>query len=167
MPDDDPLKRFDVVFEAEGRATGRMRNEVSLAWRKADGSAETFFQATDEGPFHGGENTAPPPLAYFSTALVGCLMTQIRAFARRLAIPLADVRVSARLHWAGEQRGRAPYVTRPVGFALDVALDGPADDADRLRLLQAAIGGCFVEQTLATGIAVHHRLQTAAGWVEV
>ena len=42
---------------------------------------ERFELATDEGPFHGGDGTAPPPLALFTAALTGCLMTPL---ARRI-----------------------------------------------------------------------------------
>ena len=154
-------KRFDVVFEGVGTSSGKMRNDISVDWPMMK---ESFDLATDEGPFHGGDGTAPPPLALFTAALTGCLMTQIRAFSRRLKIPINGVTVRARLHWEGEQEGNEPYVTAPVGFDLDVDLDCNASPEDQQRLLQAAKKGCFLEQTLSQGLEVGHRLKIGDTW---
>ena len=59
---DNAIKSFDVVLEAEGKSSGKMRNEVIVTLGR-DGS--TFDMATDESSIHGGEDSAPPPLAYF------------------------------------------------------------------------------------------------------
>ena len=71
-----------VRFECTGTAVGKIRNELDVAM--VEPSVERFKLATDEGPFHGGDATAPPPLALFVGGLTGCIMTQIRAFAKRL-----------------------------------------------------------------------------------
>ncbi|MDJ0637337.1 MAG: OsmC family protein [Paracoccaceae bacterium] len=154
-------KRFDVIFEGVGRSSGKMRNDISVDW---PAQKESFELATDEGAFHGGDGTAPPPLALFTAALTGCLMTQIRAFSKRLKIEVRDVEVRARLHWEGEQEGNEPYVTNPVGFGLDVSLDSDASAEDQRRLLDAAKKGCFLEQTLAKGLIVDHRLRINGSW---
>ncbi|MEM7429252.1 MAG: OsmC family protein, partial [Pseudomonadota bacterium] len=148
-------------FEGVGRATGKMRNDISVEFATMK---ERFELATDEGPFHGGDGTAPPPLALFTAALTGCLMTQIRAFSKRMDIAIGAVEVRARLHWRGEQVGNEPYVTEPVGFDLDVDLDSPAPAADLHRLLQFAKKGCFIEQTLAKGLVIGHRLKIDGDW---
>lgn len=154
-------KRFDVIFEGVGRSSGKMRNDISVEWPMMK---ESFELATDEGPFHGGDGTAPPPLALFTAALTGCLMTQIRAFSKRLKIPIDSVEVRARLHWEGEQEGDEPYQTGPVGFDLDVDIQSDADAADLHRLLEAAKKGCFIETTLARGLQVGHRLKVGEEW---
>ncbi len=157
-------KTFDVIFEGKGTASGKMRNDISVEWPMMK---ESFELATDEGPFHGGDGTAPPPLALFTAALTGCLMTQIRAFAKRLKIELTGLEVGARLHWKGEQMGNDPYVTVPVAFSLDVEVDSSASEDDLRRLIAAAKKGCFIEQTLAEGIVVGHRLKLGGEWHEV
>ena len=154
-------KKFEVIFEGMGRSSGKMRNDISVSW---PAMKESFELATDEGPFHGGDGTAPPPLALFTAALTGCLMTQIRAFSKRLKIPIGEVVVNARLHWEGEQEGNDPYVTNPVGFSLDVDLGSDASAEDQHRLLAASKTGCFIEQTLAKGLIVDHRLRIGADW---
>lgn len=164
MPDSGDIKHFEVVFDCEARSTGKMRNDIAV--RMVEPFVETFEMATDEGPFHGGESSAPPPLAYFTAGLAGCIMTQIRAFAKRLRIPLDGVKVAARLHWRGEQVGRDPYVTAPVGFSLDIDLDTTASVDDQLRLIAAAKKGCFIEQTLAQSNSVDHRLKVGDDWID-
>ncbi len=154
-------KTFEVIFEGVGRSSGKMRNDISVTRPMMK---ESFELATDEGPFHGGDGTAPPPLALFTAALTGCLMTQLRAFSKRLDIPISNVEVRARLHWEGEQVGNEPYVTNPVGFGLDVDLETEASPEDQHRLLDAAKKGCFIEQTLAKGLIVDHRLKIGEDW---
>lgn len=158
---DPAVKTFDVIFEGKGVATGKMRNDISVEWPMMK---ESFELATDEGPFHGGDGTAPPPLALFTAALTGCLMTQIRAFAKRLKTPVGTVSVNARLHWKGEQIGNDPYVTAPVSFTLDVDLDSAATEDQQRELLAAATKGCFIEQSLAEGVVVGHRLKLNNEW---
>ncbi|GAB5377396.1 MAG: hypothetical protein AcusKO_38580 [Acuticoccus sp.] len=155
-------KTVDLVFEGVGTSSGKMRNDIVVDW---PAQKERFTLATDEGPFHGGDGTAPPPLALFTAALVGCLMTQIRAFAKRLKVDMRGVSVRARLHWSCEQEGAAPYVSAPVGFDLDVEIDSDATPEALLALLDAAKKGCFIEQSLATGVAVGHRLKVGDTWV--
>ena len=158
---DPKTKKFDVIFEGVGTTGANMRNDISVEWPMMK---EKFELATDEGPFHGGDGTAPPPLALFTAALTGCLMTQIRAFAKRLNIEIVHIEVKARLHWQGEQVGMEPYVTQPVGFSLDVDIDSPADADELKHLLNCAKKGCFIEQTLAQGLIVDHRLKIDGSW---
>ena len=158
---EEKVSRFDVIFEGVGTTGKNMRNDISVEWPMMK---ETFELATDEGPFHGGDGTAPPPLALFTAALTGCLMTQIRAFAKRLKIDVKHVEVKARLHWQGEQVGKAPYVTSPIGFSLDVDIDSDADAEQLTQLLECAKKGCFIEQTLAQGLVVDHRLKVDGEW---
>lgn len=161
---DDEVKTFEVVIDATAKAVGKMRNEVTVY---SGVSGNTFQMATDEGPVHGGDSSAPPPLAYFATAMVACLMTQIRAFSKRLRIPINDVSVSGRCHWRGTVVGRNPYETEPIGFDLDIEIDSDASPEDLKRLIGAAKKGCFIEQTLGRANEIGHRLKVGENWVEV
>ena len=66
--------------------------------------------------------------------------------------------------WEGEQKGGEPYVTAAVGFDMGIDLKSDASEAEQRRLLDAAKKGCFIEQTLAQGLTVGHRLKTNDGW---
>lgn len=159
------MERAIVQFDAHGQATGKMRNDLSvtMALPFAEGPWE---MATDEGSFHGGDGTAPPPLALFVGGLTGCIMTQIRAFARRMGVKLSDLRVETRVQWDWEAKGRI-YETAPRGFEIDVLMESPNTHAEVAALIAAAKKGCFIEQTLGRSNTIRHRLKTDGGWVDV
>jgi uncharacterized OsmC-like protein len=159
------VKTFDVTFELKADAVGKMRTEIA-GQMTSPVLDEEFHFATDEGPFHGGDQSAPPPLAYFCTGLVACLMTQLRAFAKRLRIDLQGAKISASIKWQGEVKGREPYIAKPNAFELDIDLKTSASLEDQKRLLEAAKKGCFVEAALANPVAVIHRLKQGDTYVD-
>jgi len=59
MAEDITVKR-EILVEADAETLEKMRKE---------GHARGFTVYCDEGERVGGENTAPPPLAYFALAL--------------------------------------------------------------------------------------------------
>ena len=158
---------IDLKLSAVGRATGKMRNEITVRMPKGPGGFEEFEMATDEGGFHGGDGTAPPPLVFFATAMVGCIMTQIRAFSKRLQVPIRDVVVEAHLHWQAEMVTEKVYEGSPKGFSLDIDIDSDAPVEDIRHLVAVARKACFIDQTLATTNQVKHRLRAGAGWVAI
>ncbi len=153
-----------VRFDCTGRAVGKMRNELDVAM--VEPWEERFELATDEGSFHGGDATAPPPLALFVGGLTGCIMTQIRAFAKRLDVTLDGLEVHACVEWDWQATGRT-YETAPKSFALDVGIDSPDPREKVEALIAAAKKGCFIEQTLGRANVIRHRLKTPEGWAEV
>ena len=164
MVDEGEKKHFDIIFEGKARSSGKMRCDLDVDFVT---TGESFKLATDEGSIHGGANTAPPPLALFTGALAGCLMTQMRAFAKRLRIPMDSVAIDARLHWEAEQTGREPYVGAPVGFSLDIDVESEASTDDIMKVITAARKGCFVETTLERTNEIKHRLKVDGAWVDI
>lgn len=162
----DPAKmpsRAVVQFNCNGVATGKMRNDLEVTMVKP--FKESFTMATDEGAFHGGDATAPPPLAMFVGSLTGCIMTQIRAFAKRLDVSLNDLQVDTRVEWDWQATERT-YETAPKSFEIDVMIDSD-DPIEKLReLVATAKKGCFIEQTLGQKNTINHRIKTAEGWEE-
>lgn len=156
--------RAVVQFNCTGRATGKMRNELDVTMVQP--MEEHFTLATDEGPFHGGDATAPPPLALFVGGLTGCLMTQIRAFAKRMNVPLNDLTVETQVQWDWAKKDRV-YETAPKSFHLDILIDSDAPQEAQIALIQAAKQGCFIEQTLSQENTITHRIKTADGWTEI
>lgn len=153
----DSKRVFDVVFESEGRCVGKLRNEVTNTARKPFEVRRML--ATDEGPFQGGEDTAPTPLEFFLTGLVGCLMTQIRVFAKRKKIAFTDLTVTCNAQWEAISDPDWPYSARPVGFHIDVAIKSGAHDDDLRALIDGARRACFVEATLAQKNDIRHTLR--------
>jgi uncharacterized OsmC-like protein len=148
---------FNVHFTAEGVCVGKLRNEVNL-------TAHEPFQvnrmlATDEGKFQGGEDSSPTPIEFFLTGLVGCLMTQIRVFAKRIKVDVEDVKVNCCAKWEAFQDDVGPYQGRPIGFDIDVDITSNADPERVVELVNAARRGCFVEQTLKQANKIDHTLK--------
>lgn len=159
-----PKDPLEVIFTCAGHATGKMRNELDV--KMVQPMLEEFEMATDEGPFHGGDATAPPPLAHFISGLTGCIMTQLRAFAKRMDVEISDLKVDCKIVWQWTPKDRI-YETAPKSFDIDVLLDSPNPVEDQIALIQAAKKGCFVEQTLAQSNTVTHRLKTPGGFLKL
>ncbi len=155
--------RAIVQFDCTGRAVGKMRNELDV--RMVKPFVETFTLATDEGAFHGGDASAPPPLALFVGGLTGCLMTQIRAFAKRLGVDLTDLTVDTRVQWDWTAKDRV-YETAPRGFEIDILIDSPSPLDQQLALVAAAKQGCFIEQTLGQANTIRHQLKSGDTWID-
>ena len=92
---DQDIKKFKVVFDCDARAVGKMRCEMDVRLLHPEKIQWEF--ASDEYGFHGGDGTAPLPIAYFMARLTSCLMTQFRAFAKRLRVDIKDVNIHCRL----------------------------------------------------------------------
>lgn len=159
---DDMPARAVVQFNCTGTAVGKMRNELDV--RMVKPTLEKFEMATDEGSFHGGDATAPPPLAMFVGGLTGCIMTQIRAFAKRMDVSLNDLKVETRVQWDWAAKGRV-YETAPKSFEIDIYIDSDAALDKQQALVSAAKKGCFIEQTLGQSNQIVHKLKTPDGWV--
>lgn len=162
MTTEQPKEPVEVVFTCTGQATGKMRNELDV--KMVEPMLEEFTLATDEGPFHGGDASAPPPLALFIGGLTGCIMTQLRAFAKRMSVQIDDLAVDCKVVWQWTPQGRI-YETAPKSFEIDVRLDSPNSLDEQRTLIAAAKKGCFVEQTLGQANTIQHRLMTPDGYV--
>lgn len=164
MQQDDMPDRAEVQFNCTGTAVGKMRNELAVEMVRP--FRESFHLASDEGAFHGGDASAPPPLALFVAGLTGCLMTQIRAFAKRLDVTLDDLTVETRVVWDWQKAGRV-YETAPRSFEIDVNIISPDRFEATVALVHAAQKGCFLEQTLGRKNTIRHRVLKDGAWVAV
>jgi len=159
-----PKDPLTVTFKCAGNATGKMRNDLDV--RMVEPFEEQFTLATDEGPFHGGDATAPPPLALFVGGLTGCIMTQLRAFAKRMDVIIDDLQVETTVKWKWMPKGRI-YETSPESFDIDILLSSPSETKRQIELVNAAKKGCFIEQTLSVPNTITHRIKTDQGFINV
>ncbi|KAJ56338.1 hypothetical protein ACMU_05170 [Actibacterium mucosum KCTC 23349] len=164
MTVEQPKDPLTVTFTCDGQAVGKMRNELDVTMTEP--MEEHFTLATDEGPFHGGDATAPPPLALFVGGLTGCIMTQLRAFAKRMDVKIDDLRVETKVSWQWTPKGRI-YETAPKSFDIDIFLESSSAFDQQVALIQAAKKGCFVEQTLSVANKVTHRIKSDDGFVAI
>ena len=107
-----------------------------------------------------GELTSAP---FHLTGLIGCLMTQIRVFARRKKIDLRELKVSCRAHWEALPDDDMPYSARPVGFEIDIDIESDSAEGDVRNLIDGAKRACFVEATLSQKNDIRHTLRLNAG----
>ena len=148
-------KSFSLKFKGDARNTGSMRNDIDVSFESMN---EKFKLATDEGAFHGGKGTAPPPLALFTASLCGCVMTQIKAFGKKLKIEVDEIKIDASMNWNGEITDEGPYKASCEGYNLDIDIISNENIENKVKLLNAAIDGCFIEASLKPGL-VKHRLK--------
>jgi uncharacterized OsmC-like protein len=160
----DDIKSFDVAFECDATAVGKMRCEMDV--RLMVPEVIEWEMASDEYGFHGGDGSAPLPIAYFIAGLTSCLMTQMRAFSKRLRVDIENAKIFCRCEWVAIQKGRAPYESAPKSIHMDISMDSDASLEDQLRLIEAAKKGCFIEAMLTPQNNITHRLKTADGWVD-
>ena len=156
-------KSFTLKFTGNATNKGSMRNDIDVSFESMN---ETFKLATDEGAFHGGKGTAPPPLALFTASLCGCIMTQIKAFGKKLKIEVNEIEIDASMEWQGEVLEEGPYKASCDGYNLDIDIISEESIERKKKLLEAAIKGCFIEASLKPGI-VKHRLKDKENWVSV
>ena len=152
-----------LSIECHAESSGKMRNDI----RVTTTSGEGWDLATDEGPLLGGDATAPPPLALFVASLAGCLMTQIRMFARRLKIDVSTVRVDGVAKWVAITNERAPYTSESRGIELRITLHGEHTTNEARELVEAARLGCFVERSVEPATVIEHLLAVDEDWVRL
>lgn len=156
-------KSFNLIFKGNAINTGSMRNDIDVIFESMD---ERFQLATDEGAFHGGRGTAPPPLALFTASLCGCVMTQIKAFGKKLNIQVSEIKIDATMEWNGTITDEGPYLAECKGYNLDIDIISNETLDRKKKLLNAAIKGCFIEASLKPGL-VKHRLKNKDNWISV
>jgi hypothetical protein len=74
--------------------------------------------------------------------------------------------VNCHAEWEATVEGRDPYVAAPKGVRMDIEFDSDASLEDRLRLIEAAKKGCFIEAIVREPTFVAHRLKTDDGWID-
>ena len=156
-------KSFTLKFTGNATNKESMRNDIEVSFESMN---ETFKLATDEGAFHGGKGTAPPPLALFTASLCGCIMTQIKAFGKKLKIEVNEIEIDASMEWKGEVLEEGPYKASCDGYNLDIDIISEEPIERKKKLLEAAINGCFIEASLKPGI-VKHRLKDKENWLSI
>ena len=162
---DTQLRTFDIQFDVAAKAARKMRTEAAVRLTQ---TGEEWEMASDEGGFHGGDGTAPLPLAYFAMGTTSCLMTQFREFAKRPNLTLKDVKMASYFRWEARQIGRARYEGVPIGIDIDVSVQSQETETNLINLLGTAQKGCFVEQIILKGFPIGHRLQiNGGGWIDM
>lgn len=129
--------------------------------------ADRWEVAADEPLRQGGEASAPPPLDLLAAALVACLATQIRVFARHRALPLDRVGVAAEFRWRGLAQPGGLYAAQAEGIDIDIRIEAGVATATLVGLMHDALRACFVEAVLDRALPVRHRLHHRGACLEL
>ncbi len=113
------------------------------------GTFRDFTVNCDEGQRLGGDDSAPPPLAYMGMALGFCLLTQVARYSTALKVPVehAAVEVTGTYHVEGSVLQETVQASCE-GFHQKLTITSPAPAADVAKLIRIAEAGCFVNAAL-------------------
>lgn len=151
-----------VVFEVSAVASGKRRNDVK-AGMVLPKRLKVWDLASDEGHFHGGDESAPKPLAIFATGILTCFLTQMRTFAKPCGVNVQGLQAKASFEWTLVRDGMKPYVAQTGKMVFDIELDTDSSLEAQQLLVKAAARGCFAEACLRD--APVHRLLHRGEWI--
>jgi uncharacterized OsmC-like protein len=148
MAEDIQVKR-EITLEADAETLERMRKE---------GHARGFTVYCDEAERIGGDNSAPPPLAYFGLSLAFWLLTQISRYGEMMKtkIDKAKVFVTARFKSEGSVL-RETVQAVGLGFETRCELESAEAPEKVAAVVRNAEKGCYVMQTILQPTPVERR----------
>jgi uncharacterized OsmC-like protein len=152
-----------IRFELSGVASGKRRNDVKVGMVQPH-RLKLWDIASDEAPFHGGDESAPKPLSIFFAGIVTCFMTQIRTFALPCGVKVNGLKVNASIDWTLLRDGMKPYMAKTGQIIFNIEMDTDAPLQAQQLLVRAAAKGCFAEASLRE--VPLHRLLYQGEWVE-
>ena len=151
-----------IRFELRGVASGKRRNDVKVGMVQPH-RLKLWEIASDEAPFHGGDESAPKPLSIFFAGIVMCFMTQMRTFARPCGVEVHGLKIDASIDWTLLRDGMKPYTAKTGQIIFNIELETDASLQAQQLLVRTAAKGCFAEVSLRE--APLHRLLYQGEWV--
>ncbi|HRX91054.1 MAG TPA: OsmC family protein [Steroidobacteraceae bacterium] len=112
----------------------------------------SFTLTADEGTTYYGDDSAPPPLAYFSAGIAFCLLTHLQALVHAHGLAVRSIRIEQRLQYSTTlattmATGAAPD-GRCDGLETHVLIDSD-EPADKIqRLVAHSEAACMAHQTV-------------------
>ena len=70
------------------------------------------------------------------------------------------------MNWNGKIIDQGPYKASCEGYNLDIDIISNENIENKIKLLNAAIDGCFIEASLKPGL-VKHRLKNEENWINI
>lgn len=143
-----PVQKRELMLTLEAKSLDKMRKEATVRLDHPKGS--TFSIICDEGAYLEGEDTAPPPLAYYSASIAFCLLTQLSRYAKiaRLEIEHMSLRQETRFAMEGSAlQGTLTGRGVVVATIVDIKSNEPSEKI--AELVRVAQQSCFVHQSIA------------------
>ena len=154
-----PTQHREVVLHVEAESLDNMRKRAEVRVEQPSGS--TFEIICDEGPYLGGDDSAPPPLAYYSASLAFCLLTQLSRYASIKKLEISKMRLSQETRFAMEGSvAKGSLSGRGVEVVTQLDIESEESSEAIQRMIEVGEQSCFVHQsviqTVPTRIEAKH-----------
>lgn len=150
----------EFVVRATANSVGKMRKESTTRIETTSGTVMIEFEiASDESPILGGEETAPPPLAYFTSSIAFCLMTQITRYANMRKLDLQDLKMTTIVHYRNKGsvlKGTVEGIVDSIESTIEI--DSSETEETINTLVRDAERGCYVHYALTQPMVVNNRI---------
>lgn len=153
-------KSLDFSLRVQARSDDGMRKSAET-WAEIGGSQLSRWELhCDEGAGLNGEDSAPPPLAYFATGIAFCLLTQVTRAAEMRKVAIRDVKIDQTIHFCrtGSMKGGTIDTgVKELEYRLDIDSDEPDDEID--QLVRVATASCFAHAAMSEPVSVRSVLR--------
>ena len=142
-----PVQKREVVLVVEAKSLDNMRKQATVSIEHPRGSS--FEITCDEGPYLGGDDSAPPPLAYFSASLAFCLLTQLSRYQAIKKLAIGDMRIWQETRFSMEGSAIAGSLAgKGVEVVTHVEIDSDEPEEVIREMLRVGENSCFVLQSV-------------------
>ena len=142
-----PVQKREVVLKLEAESLDNMRKQATVRIEQPKGS--TFQIICDEGPYLGGDDSAPAPLAYYSASIAFCLLTQLSRYATIKKLSIRSMKLSQETRFAMEGsvvKGTLAGRGVEVVTHLDIESDEPEETIR--KMIEVGQNSCFIHQSI-------------------
>jgi|GEM_PF-4471415 len=150
----------EFSFVASAGSVGNMRKEAHVDVQNNQGQIMmTYDLASDEHQLLGGDDSAPPPLAFFTSSIAFCLMTQISRYAHMRKLDVESVKMTTIVKYRNEGSVLAGNIQGYVDEITSVVEIKSTESTDTIqKLLSDAENGCYVHYALTNPLEVSNKL---------
>jgi uncharacterized OsmC-like protein len=152
-------RSLDFSFRVQARSETGQRKQA-VAWPELQELKLSKWRLySDEGAAMNGEDSAPPPLAYFAAGVAFCLLTQILRAAEMRKVVIDDVRIDQTIGFrrtGSMKRGTIRTGVHELRYHLEVDSGEPEEEIR--ELVRVATASCFAHAALTEPVAVSAEL---------
>ncbi|MFG0266148.1 MAG: OsmC-related (seleno)protein [Rhodopirellula sp. JB055] len=142
-----PVQKREVVLRLEAESLDNMKKRATVRVEQPRGS--TFEIICDEGPYLNGDDSAPPPLAYYSASIAFCLLTQLSRYASIKKLDITSMKLSQETRFAMEGSVIQGTLTGQ-GVEVVTHLDIESNESEETirKMIEVGENSCFIHQSI-------------------
>ncbi|KLU07065.1 hypothetical protein RISK_000866 [Rhodopirellula islandica] len=142
-----PVQKREVVLRLEAESLDNMRKRATVRVDQPQGS--TFEIICDEGPYLGGDDSAPPPLAYYSASIAFCLLTQLSRYASIKKLKISRLKLSQETRFSMEGSVLKGTLTgRGVEVITHLEIESEESEETIRKMIEVGENSCFIHQSI-------------------